>query len=192
MSDHEHCQPAMCVEPGHTTEGRPIVSAPVDHRALIEQAGANPLAKELRWLASHEDIRLLSLHVESAAGKGVHLIAPDVLLDLLDTFARLAVALAESDEKLNVTYLQRDAAQIDRNNASARLIAVERERDVVLEKLTRRAELTHHEWMSEAGKAFRERFAHDPAAKTLTPLGFFEAGAEWAAAIADGRTEGTP
>lgn len=41
--------------------------------------------------------------------------------------------------------------------------------------------MTHPEWMSEAGKAFRERFAYRPEANTLTPLGFFEAGAEWAA-----------
>ena len=70
-----------------------------DHRALVEQARANPLAKELRWLASHDDLTLLSLHVESAAGKGVHMLAPDVLLDFLNTFARLAEALERDEER---------------------------------------------------------------------------------------------
>ena len=34
-------------------------------------------------------------------------------------------------------------------------------------------------WMSLAGQGFRDRFRYSPEVNTLTPLGFFVAGAEW-------------
>jgi hypothetical protein len=44
----------------------------------------------------------------------------------------------------------------------------------------KRRPITHPDWMSPEGQAFRERFAYSPDIQTFTPLGFFCAGAEWA------------
>jgi hypothetical protein len=46
--------------------------------------------------------------------------------------------------------------------------------------MKKRKPITHPDWMSPEGRAFRERFAYSPDAATYTPLGFFIAGAEWA------------